>query len=127
MKHIAIFAAIALASCPPPLPPPDPPDAADASTPLEDASPPAPKPEAGRVDVYDAACSNLTSLGCPEGLRANCAAAMRAADKQITDFEPVCVAGAVTASSLRKCSPAWSKGCPVSLNRPLGASAPLAR
>ena len=123
------FASLAFAACPPPGP--TPPDAADAEapdasipdagpTPRQDASP---KP----ADVYDAACLNLSALGCPEGLRGNCAPTMRAAHGELADFAPVCVAGAKDVTALRKCSPAWTKSCLATLNRPLGGSAPLVR
>lgn len=67
--------------------------------------------DAPDADVYDLACEQLASLGCPEGTGPCHDVLMRAQDSQLTQLSPACVAMARTVGELRVCSPAWAKGC----------------
>ena len=72
------------------------------------ACPPQPNPPVVHTDagdIYDQACSVLSQLKCPEGLRSDCAAAMRNADPVIP-MNPTCVAGCASVSCVQACGPA---------------------
>jgi hypothetical protein len=98
MKTLFGVILLFLASCPQPLPPAPP------------GPGPAPVvPDGGMADavvetVAQAACVNLARLGCPEGLRVNCASVVqKAIDTQITNLRVDCIVGAQTAEAVRAC------------------------
>jgi hypothetical protein len=96
MKKLLVVVLLALASCPQPLPP----------------TPPGPGPavlDGGASDapvetVAQATCANLARLGCPEGLKANCASVVqKAIDTQVTNLRGDCLVGAQTVEAVRAC------------------------
>lgn len=105
MRRIVALALLAV-GCVPPAPVTPPPDAADAAL----VSPPSSLlPLEGAAPFVDpttascsAACSNLYRLGCPEGVRLDCASNCVHAET-IVDLKPRCLAEAGTVADVRRC------------------------
>jgi len=91
MKNVVHFVLVLLAaSC----------GSCASTTPVPD---PAPTPDPS-ADVYEAACSNLATWGCSEGLADNCADTIKKTQEGgLVDLKPSCLANAKSVGEIQAC------------------------
>jgi len=62
---------------------------------------PTPQPDPA---IYQAACDQLATIGCPEGAMPNCAAVLQSAQEaHLTNLRPTCLAAAQSQDAARAC------------------------
>ena len=104
MRRVFILGFLFLVGCPDPGPGPAP-GPVPPPVPTADAAPlPA---DASDPTGCTAACANMKTQKCPEGLMDNCAfACISVQTSRLTEFNPLCVAAARTVTDIQKCGKA---------------------
>jgi hypothetical protein len=68
--------------------------------------------DAHAATLYQRACSNLASLGCPEGIESSCLKSLEHAQTaRLSDFKPECLASASSKTAVRDCCKGATGAC----------------